>query len=91
MEGLISMIRKCKFHVECDNGCGTYSLCSGKRDLKKLQKEWVTYQLVRMNPFADSFNFSQYPHELHFCCQHCADEYFEYWAERRGKYEKIIY
>lgn len=82
------MIIKCKYYVECDNDCGEKFICPEKSDLKRCQKIWITYRLKSINPFADHLN-SQFPQELHFCSEYCAKEYFEYWNERKDKYELI--
>lgn len=82
------MIYKCKYYVECDNDCGEKLICLGKRDLKQHLNSWITYRLKNINPFADYIN-SQLPSELHFCCQSCAENYFDFWAERKDKYERL--
>lgn len=82
------MITKCKYMVDCDNECGCH--CQGYNTKKEVKKYWYVYKLKPVNPFADEMvNISRCPETLTFCSSHCAEQYFNYWKERKSFYKKI--
>lgn len=85
------MIQRCKYLVRCDNDCGTYPIPLMKKAEIK-DRGIITYRWHKVNPISDEMFLVENPDavmDLHFCCQRCADEYFEYYKNSRPHYTKI--
>lgn len=84
------MIQKCKYLISCDNDCGSFPVAvKSKKDIKDCG--FVVYRYKHVSPISDELFLSNNPDafvELQFCCQECADEYFEYYKDYVGHYKK---
>ena len=83
------------FIVTCD-WCGEqtiYSITKRKDDvLNDYAKKFHLHKFVNVNPLADELfmNSKKYiPKYLMFCCENCAEQYFNESPEERGYY-KIV-
>ena len=73
--------------MECD-WCGDYRFGDNVRDLAKY---YLVYKFKPINPIADEFWLKNKPNEfaskyLSFCCEDCANKYFEDRPEDVGHY-----
>lgn len=77
------MIRRIRYLVECDNDCGSKPV--GVLSKSDIKNHFLVYRYRSINPLADELTGDVYK-ELQFCCKQCADEYFAYYGELKGKY-----
>lgn len=84
------MIKKCNYAVDCDNDCGCKTLTVNRKS--DIKRRWIVYKFERINPIADDkfiLENGDIYDELHFCCQRCADEFFDYYKSYKEHYKKI--
>lgn len=84
------MIQECRYYVECDNDCSSKPTPFNTK--KEISSSYIVYRYKSVNAMADRLfqekrGFVQ--RELCFCCERCAEEYFDYYQEAVGHYERV--